>query len=464
MKKLFAILLTIAFAATMWAGERTVVFQPGVDMGASYVIKDGVKIQMYGMNNPSYYEQAPGGTGGANTFTVVTYNHLIKSIEFTCIGEDTEDYGPGLITSFTNQTYKTGANMGTYTYSGHDGKWSDGLTQSITFYVETGRIVRFGEIKVTYFKDNGDIYDLVTDNAELVNGGKYVIVSQYYGKAMSALGSLNEEGDVTAYDKQAEDVEWLNDDKTKVRVNDETQVITLQGVGSQTGDVVPAQYSIVDGALYLRNTSNAIVNTANAYTFYTSVTGNTKYNALISSGTTQNGNTYYMRYSNADQKFTFLTWASTYTRVYLYKQAQNYNVYTVVDPQDAGTVTYTAGVVEIEGQDKSQQFENVAFTVEPKEGYTLAEVTVMDDNGAPVDFTPMRGTGYTFVMPAANVTVTATFADAMTGVSQLDAAKAVHSVTYCDLQGRMSRTPLVGVNIVVTRYTDGTTATTKAVF
>lgn len=463
MKKLFAFILTVAAVATAWAGDKTVVFQPGVDMGASYVVKDGVKVQMYGMNNPSYYEQAPGGTGGANTFTVVTYNHLIKSIEFTCIGEDTEDYGPGLITSFTNQTYKTGNNMGTYTYSGHDGKWSDGLTQSITFYVETGRIVRFGEIKVTYFKDNGDIYDLVTDNSELVTGGKYVLVSKYYGKAMSSVGALYN-GEVTAYDKQAEDVEWLNDEQTKVRVNDDTQVITLQDVGSQTGSVVPAQYSIVDGALYLRNTSNSIVNTANPYTFYTSVTGNTNYNALISSGTTQNGNTYYMRYVNDEQKFTFQTWASTYTRVYLYKQAQNYDVTTVVDPQDAGTVTYTAGVVVMDGQDKSQQYETVAFTVEPNEGYRLHEVTVIDASGAPVELIPMRGTGYSFVMPASDVLVTASFVDAATGVATVDAARTVQTVTYCDAQGRMSRTPMQGVNIVITRYTDGTVRTSKALF
>ena len=463
MKKLFAFILTVAAVATAWAGDKTVVFQPGIDMGASYVVKDGVKVQMYGMNNPSYYEQAPGGTGGANTFTVVTYNHLIKSIEFTCIGEDTEDYGPGLITSFTNQTYKTGNNMGTYTYSGHDGKWSDGLTQSITFYVETGRIVRFGEIKVTYFKDNGDIYDLVTDNSELVTGGKYVLVSKYYGKAMSSVGALYN-GEVTAYDKQAEDVEWLNDEQTKVRVNDDTQVITLQDVGSQTGSVVPAQYSIVDGALYLRNTSNSIVNTANPYTFYTSVTGNTNYNALISSGTTQNGNTYYMRYVNDEQKFTFQTWASTYTRVYLYKQAQNYDVTTVVDPQNAGTVTYTAGVVVMDGQDKSQQFETVAFTVEPNEGYRLHEVTVIDASGAPVELTPMRGTGYSFVMPASDVLVTASFVDAATGVATVDAARTVQTVTYCDAQGRMSRTPMQGVNIVITRYTDGTVRTSKAIF
>jgi len=194
------------------------------------------------------------------------------------------------------------------------------------------------------------------------------------------------------------------------------------------------------------------------------VTGNTNYNALISSGTTQNGNTYFMRYVNDEQKFTFQTWASTYTRVYLYKQAQNYDVTTVVDPQDAGTVTYTAGVVVMDGQDKSQQFETVAFTVEPNEGYRLHEVTVIDASGAPVELTPMRGTGYSFVMPASDVLVTASFVDAATGVATVDAARTVQTVTYCDAQGRMSRTPMQGVNIVITRYTDGTVRTSKALF
>ena len=92
MKKLFTLLTLLTLAiTTAWAGEKTVVFKPGEQMGASYVIEDGIKIQMYGMNNPNYYEQAPGGTGGANTFTVVTYNHLIKSIEFTCVGSGTND-------------------------------------------------------------------------------------------------------------------------------------------------------------------------------------------------------------------------------------------------------------------------------------------------------------------------------------------------------------------------------------
>ncbi len=52
----------------------------------------------------------------------------------------------------------------------------------------------------------------------------------------------------------------------------------------------------------------------------------------------------------------------------------------------------------------------------------------------------------------------------VTAVSQLTAGREVVSVTYCDVAGRMSAKPFEGVNIVVTRYSDGTVTTGKAVY
>ena len=51
----------------------------------------------------------------------------------------------------------------------------------------------------------------------------------------------------------------------------------------------------------------------------------------------------------------------------------------------------------------------------------------------------------------------------ITAVSHVNTAKAVHSVTYSDLAGRTSSKPFAGVNIVITRYTDGTVITSKQV-
>ena len=51
----------------------------------------------------------------------------------------------------------------------------------------------------------------------------------------------------------------------------------------------------------------------------------------------------------------------------------------------------------------------------------------------------------------------------LTGVEEIDAAKAVANVTYFNLAGQMSAQPVDGVNIVVTTYTDGTRSTSKLV-
>ncbi len=83
--------------------------------------------------------------------------------------------------------------------------------------------------------------------------------------------------------------------------------------------------------------------------------------------------------------------------------------------------------------------------------------------GAPARILPKSGTptGNYIVYPLDLAVETQIV---VTGVEQLTAGKAVQSVTYCDLAGRMSTRPLQGVNIVVTRYTDGTVRTSKAIY
>lgn len=51
----------------------------------------------------------------------------------------------------------------------------------------------------------------------------------------------------------------------------------------------------------------------------------------------------------------------------------------------------------------------------------------------------------------------------ITGVDDVKAPAAVASVKYVDLSGRVSDKPVEGVNIVVTRYTNGTVRTTKVI-
>lgn len=51
----------------------------------------------------------------------------------------------------------------------------------------------------------------------------------------------------------------------------------------------------------------------------------------------------------------------------------------------------------------------------------------------------------------------------VTAVSQVEAARAVRSVTYYNLAGMSSATPFDGVNVAVTRYTDGSTTACKVI-
>ncbi len=53
--------------------------------------------------------------------------------------------------------------------------------------------------------------------------------------------------------------------------------------------------------------------------------------------------------------------------------------------------------------------------------------------------------------------------EVITAVNEVKTGSEVVSVTYCDLAGRMSQKPFAGVNIIVTRYSDGTVKTTKAI-
>lgn len=53
--------------------------------------------------------------------------------------------------------------------------------------------------------------------------------------------------------------------------------------------------------------------------------------------------------------------------------------------------------------------------------------------------------------------------DVLTGVESLNSDKAVVSVQYVNVAGQISSTPFDGVNMVVTRYADGSTKTTKVI-
>jgi hypothetical protein len=51
----------------------------------------------------------------------------------------------------------------------------------------------------------------------------------------------------------------------------------------------------------------------------------------------------------------------------------------------------------------------------------------------------------------------------VTAVNEINSIKTVANVSYYNLAGQQSAQPVNGVNIVVTTYTDGSTATAKVI-
>ncbi len=109
-----------------------------------------------------------------------------------------------------------------------------------------------------------------------------------------------------------------------------------------------------------------------------------------------------------------------------YQSSQGYTVYeedgnVYLGPKPATPVYYPTGYsVRAEqsahgrtsaDRSRAQAGETVTVTAAPEEGYLPEEITVADSAGNPVE-TAVAGEGrYTFLMPAADVTVTVTYAD-----------------------------------------------------
>ncbi|MBQ9555648.1 MAG: C10 family peptidase [Muribaculaceae bacterium] len=79
-----------------------------------------------------------------------------------------------------------------------------------------------------FSRSTGSVFELVTSRDSIVEGGTYVIASQYYDKAMK----FHEHGEATFGSTSI--TEWLDEGKTRVRVNDETCFIQMTAVNPDT--------------------------------------------------------------------------------------------------------------------------------------------------------------------------------------------------------------------------------------
>ena len=158
------------------AGEKTVTISRNEGIykdseGVYYCYKDGITMTFSsGMNNVNYlveHQQV--------VFYIRSDNYVIKKIKFNCLDNTTNSnmdcfyWGPstihelGAVGSYTP--------TGNYASSGYIGTWVGGSTDSkdVKFTTE-GKPVRFGSVEITYDKEFGDIYDLVTSTSEIAAG------------------------------------------------------------------------------------------------------------------------------------------------------------------------------------------------------------------------------------------------------------------------------------------------------
>jgi hypothetical protein len=450
MKKLLLLLMMLAFALPpAWAGLQTVTINRNEGQfeeanGVYYCYKSGLMMTFTsGMNNPNYlveHQQV--------YFEVRSVNpeYIIKKIVFHCVDNTTSDnldcfyWGPSTISIVQNWTYPN--QPGTYRHSGYTGTWT-GTTNKIQF-TTMAKPVRFGSVDITFEKETGDIFELVTNDNQLQAGQKYAIVNQYYptnaedeGYAMSTL--MNESYNTIGRTK----VSFVpNTNKHKVIINDETRIITLQtgtnvderpwylGSGSstvkmrrassQTGSATSAKgypLSFENIGSYPEFFPVKIEIGAEADNYPAKIRfcdNSANYNKPTDTN-------YAIGHNNTYEYFKVLDITSTNSyastqRVHLYRPAQNYIITTELHPVDGGEITLTDGVLEVNGDQTSQEFEEVSFFVSVNDGYAIQSVTVTDANNNPVSIqctqTTLQGNRYTFTMPAANVNIVVNYVEA----------------------------------------------------
>ncbi len=464
MKKIITIFMMLAMAVTSFASEKTVTIsrdegQFSDESKVYYGVKDGIILTMTGgMNNVNYLLANPN-----TNFTILSYNYTITKVVFHCLDDavegdlDANYWGPSTISLYRNHTHPD--NPGTYTSSGYIGTW-EGESSSLNFAVK-GKGVRFGSIEITYDKNEGDIYQLVTQNNQIVEGKSYVLVSRYYDNAMR----FKEASDVTP--PATPIVEWMDSQKTRVKVDGNAMVIRMAGVmdstmGSNTRKV--AWFKLGNG--YLRGqgdyvTVNSAASDYGRAIMYISATESNYLCWFKNVGSA----TRTIRYDYDNEQFMFKNISNDANgRVWLYKQAEEFAVNTAVEPADKGSITLLDGVVN----GKSQEGETVNFSTEATteaaaEGWGVKKVVVKNiTTGEETVLLQNRSQQLSFEMPASDMLVTAYF-EQITGIENVERAAQVTGVEYVNLIGVTSRKPFTGLNIVRTTYSDGTVKVTKVV-
>lgn len=238
MKKLLLLFMMLAMAIPLWASEHTVtinrnegLYQTGT--GVYYCVKDGIMMTFTsGLDNENYlveHQQV--------YFEVNSYNYIIKRIVFHCVDSTTTAnlmdcfyWGPttlSIVQNFYNQS-----DPGTLTVTDpYTAVWQ-GSSNHMQF-TTMAKPVRFGSVEIIYDKLDGDIFDLVTDISQIVQGKTYILVTQNYNKVMK----IKKTDDATF--PATDIVGWMGPDgneKSRVKVDGNAQLFRMEEVVDTTID------------------------------------------------------------------------------------------------------------------------------------------------------------------------------------------------------------------------------------
>ena len=439
-------MMALVLSIPIWAGEKTVtisrnegIYDDGT--GVYYCTKGGITMTFSsGLNNVNYLVEHQ-----QIVFDIFSTNYVIKKIKFNCLDNTTDDnldcfyWGPSTIHEFNGAPYTP---TGTYTYSGYIGTWVGGSTPSKYVKFETeAKPVRFGSVEITYDKEVGDIFDLVTQNTELEPGHPYVLVSKYDSRAF---GKEEYHGNDPVTTFSSTPVTLLNydsnyDNYLKVKVTDEVSFMKLESSGNSD-----RPWYIKIGDNYMRRRSGDMQGSGGAangqgYNLYTEssvpsgreqffrtriTVENPNNNALIryyhTTTETSNNEYFAIRHYNGGDLFRVIDYNTannqyaTNQRVYLYRPARSYEVTTECIPSNGGYITLGDGILINQGRNWSQHCDNVTFFVGPTNGWGVGVVTLTDINTKAVTTLTPTGTSdfgndYSFEMPENDVKITANF-------------------------------------------------------
>ena len=445
-----------------------------------------------GMNNPNFLVLRH-----TNTVTFKSANFPIKKIIFHCLDDFTSSnldvfyWGPTTMNVMTVNYKPVGSNTttavtpGKFTASGYDGTWTSDFNGTWTSNFRTtdgsstetrthtkfpngwpagnslifgslGKPVRFSSIDIVIEKEDGDIYDLVTNIDQVQNNHNYLIVNWNNSKALSVNtkeGRVNEQvrtGSPVEFISGHVDNSGLYDQYAKVKTDGEAQIIKFEKhslpISNSSGTINNDRPWLLNaGGNYLRITSSANsspsdnigpdlygVSTINDEWSYAKVEiggQNYGYNARIryrvlssTSYPRPTSSGYRIAYNETNNYFRDLDYSDyedyANQNIRLYTPSQNYNITTQVLPDASkGSILLRDGVIVSDAtatSGTSQQYETVSFLVNPANGYKISNVTIQAGSSTiePENVTiTTNGTLYTYVMPASDVHIIAEFAE-----------------------------------------------------